>query len=84
MIPLASVALALATPGLADGQRFSAALRKNLSTKGNAMNENTQKLDVYSRVTAKIVADLERGARPWLKPWNAEHAAGRITRGVSR
>ena len=36
--------------------------------------------DVYSRVTAKIVADLERGVRPWLKPWNAEHAAGRITR----
>ena len=27
-----------------------------------------------------IVADLEQGVRPWLKPWNAEHAAGRITR----
>ncbi len=27
---------------------------------------------------AKIVADLEQGVRPWLKPWNAEHAAGRI------
>jgi antirestriction protein ArdC len=36
--------------------------------------------DVYSRVTAKIIADLERGVRPWLQPWNAEHAAGRITR----
>jgi antirestriction protein ArdC len=36
--------------------------------------------DVYSRVTAKIVADLEKGVRPWMKPWNAEHAAGRITR----
>lgn len=36
--------------------------------------------DVYSRVTARIVADLEQGARPWLKPWSAEHAAGRITR----
>lgn len=36
--------------------------------------------DVYARVTAKIVADLERGVRPWLQPWNAEHAAGRITR----
>jgi hypothetical protein len=23
---------------------------------------------------------LERGVRPWVKPWNAEHAAGRITR----
>jgi hypothetical protein len=26
------------------------------------------------------VAELEKGVRPWLKPWNAEHAAGRITR----
>jgi antirestriction protein ArdC len=32
------------------------------------------------RVTDSIVAELERGVRPWLKPWNAEHAAGRITR----
>jgi antirestriction protein ArdC len=36
--------------------------------------------DIYQRVTAQIVASLERGVRPWLKPWNAEHAAGRITR----
>ncbi|MEW8046678.1 MAG: ArdC-like ssDNA-binding domain-containing protein, partial [Candidatus Thiodiazotropha sp.] len=33
--------------------------------------------DVYTRVTDKIVADLEQGVRPWMKPWNAEHAAGR-------
>ena len=38
------------------------------------------KQDVYERITAKIVAELEQGVRPWLKPWNAEHAAGRITR----
>jgi antirestriction protein ArdC len=36
--------------------------------------------DVYTRVTNKIVADLEKGVRPWLKPWNADHAAERITR----
>ena len=35
------------------------------------------KADVYTRVTDKIVADLEKGIRTWLKPWNAEHAAGR-------
>ena len=40
----------------------------------------TLRADIYSRVTDKIVNDLERGVRPWLKPWNAEHAAGRITR----
>jgi antirestriction protein ArdC len=38
------------------------------------------KADVYERVTARIIADLEAGERPWFKPWNAEHAAGRITR----
>ena len=36
--------------------------------------------DVYSRITGKIIADLEQGVRPWLKPWHAEHAAGRIMR----
>jgi len=36
--------------------------------------------DVYSRITNKIIADLEQGVRPWHRPWNAEHAAGRITR----
>ncbi|EGE55968.1 domain of unknown function DUF1738 [Rhizobium etli CNPAF512] len=38
------------------------------------------KSDVYQRVTDQIVAELEKGVRPWLKPWNAEHAAGRISR----
>ena len=36
--------------------------------------------DVYSRITDKICVELERGVRPWFRPWNAEHAAGRITR----
>jgi antirestriction protein ArdC len=36
--------------------------------------------DVYDRITNQIVAELEKGIRPWHKPWNAEHAAGRITR----
>ena len=38
------------------------------------------KTDLYERVTAQIIASLENGVRPWVKPWNAEHAAGRITR----
>jgi antirestriction protein ArdC len=36
--------------------------------------------DVYSRITDRIFGELEKGERPWLKPWNAEHAAGKITR----
>jgi antirestriction protein ArdC len=41
---------------------------------------STAKADLYTRITSRIVADLEQGVRPWFKPWNAEHAAGRITR----
>ncbi len=36
--------------------------------------------DIYSRITNRIIADLEQGVRPWLKPWSTGHAAGRITR----
>jgi antirestriction protein ArdC len=36
--------------------------------------------DIYTTITNRIVEQLEAGTRPWLKPWNAEHAAGRITR----
>lgn len=38
------------------------------------------KQDVYQRVTDQIVAALEQGVRPWVKPWDATHAAGRINR----
>jgi antirestriction protein ArdC len=40
----------------------------------------TTRTDLYTRVTNAIIADLENGVRPWLKPWDAEHAAGCITR----
>jgi antirestriction protein ArdC len=40
----------------------------------------TEKLDVYSRVTNKIVADLERGNMTWLQPWQAGHQAGPVSR----
>ena len=45
-----------------------------------ATTNHTQRGDVYTRITDKIIADLEQGVRPWMKPWSAEHAAGRITR----
>ena len=38
------------------------------------------KPEIYSSVTNRIIADLEAGMRPWIRPWHAEHAAGRITR----
>jgi antirestriction protein ArdC len=42
--------------------------------------QNKDKQDIYSRITNQIVSHLEQGVRPWVRPWNAEHAAGRITR----
>jgi len=33
-----------------------------------------------TRITDKIIADLEQGVRTWMKPWNAGNTAGRITR----
>jgi antirestriction protein ArdC len=42
--------------------------------------QRTEKQDVYTRITNQIVSHLEKGVRPWVRPWNAEHAAGRITR----
>jgi antirestriction protein ArdC len=38
------------------------------------------KTDVYTRVTDRIIADLEKGVRSWMKPWSAEHAAGSVSR----
>jgi len=46
--------------------------------KGNPAKESRP--DIYSRVTQQIVNQLEAGVRPWIKPWDAAHAAGRITR----
>ena len=40
----------------------------------------SEKLDVYGRVTNKIIADLERGNLTWLQPWQAGHKAGPISR----
>jgi antirestriction protein ArdC len=38
------------------------------------------KSDIYSRITTQIVQELEQGVRPWMKPWSADNAAGRIVR----
>jgi antirestriction protein ArdC len=60
------------------GRGTEALFLKPKEIKEMATTPNTRP-DVYSRITNKIIADLEQGVRPWLRPWNAEHAAGRIT-----
>jgi antirestriction protein ArdC len=55
------------------------------------MNYRLSSLSDYSSILCRVwylcwdrpnnlIAKLEAGTRPWFKPWNAEHAAGRITR----
>ena len=44
------------------------------------MNTSISRQDIYTRVTDSIIADLEQGVRPWVKPWSGEHAAGKISR----
>lgn len=43
---------------------------------------SSTRTDIYTRITSRIIEELEKGVRPWMKPWNAEHAAGRITRPI--
>ena len=67
------------------GERANVNFEKGGQHEPCTVNDNTQddqsrKQDIYVRITAKIVAALEDGVRPWVRPWNAEHAAGRITR----
>lgn len=42
--------------------------------------QNTERQNIYTSITAKIVASLEQGVRPWIKPWSGENAAARISR----
>ena len=41
---------------------------------------NNVRTDVYARVTDRIVADLEAGTRPWMKPWANAAGNGQVAR----
>jgi antirestriction protein ArdC len=44
------------------------------------MTSSELKLDLYARVTNKILADLEKGELTWLKPWQGGTMGSRIAR----
>lgn len=46
------------------------------------MSRNGEKSrgDLYTRITDRIIAELERGVRPWVQPWTAANIADRVTR----
>jgi antirestriction protein ArdC len=39
----------------------------------------TSRADLYIQVTHTIIADLEQGVRPWLRPWKADRPTGACT-----
>jgi len=43
-------------------------------------DQSNSRQDIYTRITASIVAQLETGVQPWIRPWSAGHPAGPITR----
>ena len=43
------------------------------------MQDKTDIKDVYQRITDRIIADLEQGTRPWLKPWSGGNLGGKVT-----
>src|ERR1035441_7312643 len=60
---------------------FNARVMRNRECKRKEQTmQNTERQDIYTRITGKIVASLEAGVRPWIRPWSGENAAGRITR----
>ncbi|WP_026622988.1 antirestriction protein ArdC (plasmid) [Ensifer sp. WSM1721] len=42
--------------------------------------ENGLRVDIYAKITDRIVADLDKGVRPWVQPWSAGTLTGRVSR----
>ena len=43
-------------------------------------NPESKRADIYTKITDRIIEDLAKGVRPWMKPWSAGNTEGRITR----
>jgi antirestriction protein ArdC len=44
---------------------------QNTVARGCNSEDGVMKRDLYAEVSTRIVAELERGAAPWIKPWSA-------------
>lgn len=51
-------------------------------TKTKSNDNNKHRADVYNRVTDSIIATLEAGVRPWMKPWANAAGDGFVARPV--
>ncbi len=45
---------------------------------GQNLKRTRARIDLYQRVTDKIIAELEAGRAPWAQPWGAEHVSAAI------
>ena len=43
-------------------------------------SEEKPRTDIYARITDRIVADLEKGVRPWMQPWRSGNGSRVVTR----
>ena len=39
-----------------------------------------QRMDIYTRITDKMIAALNEGVRLWVQPWNSKYLTGRVSR----
>ena len=46
----------------------------------NLLPAGASRSDIYSRVTERIVAELEAGERPWVKPWRRTDSQSPVVR----
>lgn len=62
---------------LRDGPRWASL---NQEVMKMTKTDKGSRADIYTKITERIVADLEKGVRPWVQPWRAGNASGRVTR----
>lgn len=43
-------------------------------------SDEMPRADTYARITDRIVAELEKGVRPWMQPWRSGNGSGSVTR----
>src|SRR5580700_6493791 len=46
----------------------------------SALEDAAVRTDIYQRITDQIIGELEKGVRPWMKPWSTERMASRVVR----
>lgn len=43
-------------------------------------SEEQSRADIYARITDRIVADLQKGVRPWMQPWHSGNGSAGASR----